>query len=782
MPRQAHSPATQQRRLAVAVAELQQLVRSEFAACAADDLLAAVMTCALPAVTQRREDFDACGSWLQSSADAWTSTVLDQLQLILNGSWSSVLQAAVAQVLTAATNQESGLWNLYELLLSTNENRSRRATGSFYTPPQIARYIVSHADHQLREQLTPLGIADPNLTILEPACGCGEFVIALLESLGGRSQDLANFLKRLIAIDISPVALFISKLRIAFKLRDFGVDVSPQLPQPQLVLGNSLAGPTHIAALQQPISVVISNPPFSSLSTNEQPWIQSLIRGDQHNAGYFAIDDQQLGEKKTWLHDDYVKFLRLAQWCIEQNGSGVVSFVTNHGWLDNATFRIARQQLLRTFTQIDVVDLHGNAKRHEVNQSVERDDNVFGIGQGIALVTLTKTAANKSAAVSHAELWGSRQEKLNRLERATNGEPLLSKTVIPAAPWFTFGTQNAAIPSEYLAAPLLTELMPVNSTVPVTARDHFVVARTQTELLERLQRFCDPTISDEAIRAEYFSRTRSHRYAAGDTRSWKLSEARRIVRESGDLQLFIRRCLYRPFVWRYVFWHPAMIDWPRNEFTRHVEGGNLALLARRQSIAGREANFFWITNCLPLDGVIRSDNRGSESFFPLWLVDAKDREVRTPNFSRELSKGLRPNDLLGYIYALFHSPTYRSRYAQGLGMEFPRVLLPAEDDLLAKLSSIGQQLIELHLTDPHTESTSHNVRSVSSNLQSIESFHVGTYNVCRKWLQMEGSNREAPAFGRLQMLIAATIVLQQQIDAAINAAGGFPNAFRNQPS
>jgi predicted helicase len=412
-----------------------------------------------------------------------------------------------------------------------------------------------------------------------------------------------------------------------------------------------------------------------------------------------------------------------------------------------------------------------------VNPSGERDENVFGIGQGIALVTLTKTAAKNTTAISHAELWGLRQEKLNCLERATNGEPLPSKPIIPAAPWFTFAVQNATIPPEYLAAPLLTELMPVNSTVPVTARDHFVIARTQAELLERLQRFCDPTLSDAEIRTQYFSRTRSNRYPAGDTRSWKLSEARRIVRAAGDLQPFIRRCLYRPFVWRYVFWHPAMIDWPRTEFTRHFDGGNLALLARRQSIAGREANFFWITNCLPLDGVIRSDNRGSESFFPLWLVDERDREIRTPNFIRELSKSHEPNDMLAYIYALFQSPTYRSRYAQGLGMEFPRVLLPADEPLLAKLSTIGQQLIELHLTDPHSESTT-TLPSAICHLQSIESFHVGTYNVCRKWLQMEQQSRESPAFGRLQMLIAATIVLQQQIEEAIIAAGGFPNAFR----
>ena len=528
----------------------------------------------------------------------------------------------------------------------------------------------------------------------------------------------------------------------------------------------------------QPIGVVLGNPPFSYLSQGAQPWIQSLIRGDDEHAGYFAIDDQQLGEKKTWLHDDYVKFIRLAQWCIEQNGSGVAALVTNHGWLDNATFRIARQQLLRTFDRIEVVDLHGNVKRFEPAPSGVRDENVFGIAQGIALATFTKSTMPSGATVARSDLWGQRTAKLERLSQAVGGEPLPFAQFSPTAPWFAFVAEQPSIPREYWRAPLLTDLMPIHSTVPVTARDHFVVARTTEELLERIAHFSNPRVSDAKIRAKYFQRTRSHRYEPGDTRSWKLSAAREIIRDAGDPQQFIRRCLYRPFVWRYVFWHPAMIDWPRAEFTRHLENGNLALIARRQSIAGREANFFWVTDCLPLDGVIRSDNRGSESFFPLWRVAADeqpaDEQNRVSNFN---SEQISPAELFAYVYALFHSPTYRARYSGCLGMEFPRVLMLHSQELFATLAKIGQQLIELHLTDPHEESSS-NLQSAICDLQSVEDFHVGTYNVCRKWLQMEEQSRDSAAFGRLQGLIGATLQLQQAIDEPIASAGGFPVAFR----
>jgi predicted helicase len=75
---------------------------------------------------------------------------------------------------------------------------------------------------------------------------------------------------------------------------------------------------------------------------------------------YFFVDEKPLGEKNPkWLQDDYVKFLRFAQWKIDQAGCGVVGMITNHGYLDNLTFRGMRKCLMRTFDEIYILDLHG---------------------------------------------------------------------------------------------------------------------------------------------------------------------------------------------------------------------------------------------------------------------------------------------------------------------------------------------------------------------------------------------------------------------------------------
>jgi predicted helicase len=120
---------------------------------------------------------------------------------------------------------------------------------------------------------------------------------------------------------------------------------------------------------EHPVMVIIGNPPYSGHSVNTGEWIKELLKGKdiisgEKTASYFEVDSQPLGEKNPkWLNDDYVKFIRFSQWRIEKTGYGILAFVTNHGYLDNPTFRGMRQSLLKTFDDIYILDLHGNSKK-----------------------------------------------------------------------------------------------------------------------------------------------------------------------------------------------------------------------------------------------------------------------------------------------------------------------------------------------------------------------------------------------------------------------------------
>ena len=169
-----------------------------------------------------------------------------------------------------------------------------------------------------------------------------------------------------------------------------------------------------------PVMVVLGNPPYSGHSANTGAWMKQLLRGMDTHTGratgnYFMVDGQPLGEKNPkWLNDDYVKFIRFAQWRIEQTGYGVLAFVTNHGYLDNPTFRGMRQSLMETFDDIYLLDLHGNSKKKERAPDGGKDENVFDIQQGVAIGIFVKkhrTAdTSRTAAVPAAVLSASRAQ------------------------------------------------------------------------------------------------------------------------------------------------------------------------------------------------------------------------------------------------------------------------------------------------------------------------------------------------------------------------------------
>ena len=107
-----------------------------------------------------------------------------------------------------------------------------------------------------------------------------------------------------------------------------------------------------------------------------EKWISKEIKT------YYKVDGKPLGERNPkWLQDDYVKFIRFAQWKIDQAGEGVLGFITNHSYLDNPTFRGMRQSLMNSFDEIYLLDLHGNSLKKERCPDGSKDENVFNIGR-----------------------------------------------------------------------------------------------------------------------------------------------------------------------------------------------------------------------------------------------------------------------------------------------------------------------------------------------------------------------------------------------------------------
>ena len=311
-----------------------------------------------------------------------------------------------------STRQEDPVVHFYETFLAAYNPQERERRGVYYTPEPVVSYIVRSVDHLLKEKFhRPTGLADTNTMILDPATGTGTFlyfvireIYEALENQRGTWDTYVrnHLLPRVFGFELLMAPYTVAHMKLGIELREMGYTFRDE-GRLGVYLTNTLeetaraseamfsqfiaeeADAATAVKRDRPIMVVLGNPPYSGHSANKGKWIDGLVRD------YYFVDGQPLGERNPkWLQDDYVKFIRFGEWRINQTGEGVLAFVTNHGYLDNPTFRGMRQQLMQTFTDIYIIDLHGSARKKETAPDNSADENVFDIMQGIAIGIFVK--------------------------------------------------------------------------------------------------------------------------------------------------------------------------------------------------------------------------------------------------------------------------------------------------------------------------------------------------------------------------------------------------------
>ena len=750
------------------------------------------------------------------------ATIVDDIAAVLN---AADVQAILKQYYQQGRGDDPIL-HFYETFLAEYDPETRERRGVYYTPQSVVRYIV-RAVHDLLKTRFGLddGLADKRVTLLDPAAGTLTFPaeaiqLAFREFTNEYGEGAkGNFLRKHIlphfyAFELLMAPYAIGHMKIGFLLESLGVPLTSK-DRFQFYLTNalemedreqinipglaSLSEESHQAARvkKEPILVILGNPPYSGISANQNEWTEELLKTDLDGAqSYYTVDGKPLGERKVWLQDDYVKFLRFAQWKIHKAGRGIVAMITNHGYLDNPTFRGMRQSLLKTFDEIYILDLHGNSLKRETAPDGSPDENVFDIRQGVAIALMVKHGDPQKRGVYHADLYGLRQAKYDWLDSHTL-KTAGYQNITPKSPSYFFTLHQTQNLQAYLSWPRITEIFPVNSVGIVTARDGFAIAFDKTELQNRVLQFQNTQGLPDDLLAQA--------YNLKDKPGWSLAAARKKVQADANALNKIHPILYRPFDVRYVFYHEAVIERPRPEVMRHMLAGeNLGLITRRQQLPGRECTYFFVANTVISDGVIRSDNRGSESLFPLYLYPSAEspdafHQERRPNLAEWLLPKLStaygftpaPEELLAYIYAVLYSPTYRQKYAQELRTDFLRIPFTADADLFRQMTDLGQQLIALHLLRNPANTAEVKYQGQGSDVvekvrydaangwvrinadkyfegitPEMWEYRIGGYQVLEKYLKdRKGRRLDDPVrYIHIASAIAETIRLQQQIN------------------
>ena len=741
--------------------------------------------------------------------------------------------------------------HFYETFLTAYDPSIREKRGVYYTPEPVVRYIVRSVNELLKTHFDmPDGLASKNVTLLDPAAGTLTFPaeavkLAVKEftekyGTGGRNNFIRNqVLENFFAFELMMAPYAIGHLKMSFLLEELGYKLNDEerfklyltntlemdeLEQISIPGLSSLSEESHLAGKikkEQPVLVILGNPPYSGISANVNEWTEKLLKQNIDGAqSYYEVDGKTLGEKNPkWLQDDYVKFLRFAQWKIQKAGFGVVGMITNHSYLDNPTFRGMRQSLMKTFNEIYILDLHGNSLKKETAPDGGKDENVFDIRQGTAIAIFVKQKEKSDCKVYHAELFGKRQSKYDWLD-AHQLEIKNYQLLKPESPWYFFVPRNTQNIKYYLKWKQINQIFPVNGVGITTARDNFVIDFRKEALLNRIRLFKNSKFSDNEL-YQFFHINKKI--------GWNIRKAWNMLQDIPDNELenFIFDFIYRPFDHRYIFWHDSLVWRTVKQIMSHILKENLSITTVRQVKAGET----W-QHSLVSDKLIEScyiSNKTSEICyaFPLYLynehtpkksrtqymmmlfepeteygnsnkepnIDKKIYQTLNQNYGHELT----PEEILYYIYAVFYSNIYREKYAEFLKIDFPRVPFTTDYKVFSKMAALGNELVDLHLMKssrlntlvskfqgkgendfieeiifrPEESRIYINSEKYFDNVTpQVWDYQVGGYRVLQKYLK-DRKGRKMDDFVHYSQIITAlnyTIEIQQEIDTFYSEA------------
>jgi len=613
-----------------------------------------------------------------------------------------------------STQTNDPMIHFYETFLSKYDPKLRKAKGVWYTPEPVVKFIVRAVDDILKTEFDlPQGLADTSkikikvpqkgdskliekevhkVQILDPATGTGTFLAEVVKFIYGKkfkamqgawsSYVDEHLIPRLNGFELLMASYSMAHLKLDMLLSETGYktttnkrfniyltnSLEKEHPDTGTLFANWLSTEANEAnhiKRDTPMMVVMGNPPYSVSSSNKSDWIQELMKDYKKDLKERNIQP---------LSDDYIKFIRYGQYYIQKTGKGILAYISNNSFIDGIIHRQMRKDLLETFDKIYILDLHGNSKKREKHPDGSIDQNVFDIMQGVSInIFIKKTKSKKLAEVKHYDLYGKRQIKYDFL----NDNSLISirwNNLKFTKPYFFFILKNLELRNNYQKGINLRQIFPTNSIGIVTGKDDELVKNSIEEFQNE---------NNEKISIFY----------------------------------------YRPFDFKYVVFDNKILQRARYKVMKHYyKKNNLGLNIPRQSkLKGIEILVDKNITCKHLI-------TGETYNFPLYLYpDQEDglftEKSRKPNLNLEIVEqiakkiGLEfvnekeetsnkshesvfaPIDILDYIYAVLHSPTYREKYKEFLKIDFPRVPYPKNKEIFWQLVKLGGEIRQIHLLE-----------------------------------------------------------------------------------
>ena len=643
----------------------------------------------------------------------------DRIKWIVDSLVDIFLACNVEEILKnygKSTKMEDPIIHFYETFLSEYDPKLRKARGVWYTPQPVVNFIVRAVDDILKTEFDlPQGLADNSKTkikvdvqgkkieqevhkvqILDPATGTGTFLAEVVKHIHkkfeGQKGIWSNYvetylLPRLNGFELLMASYAMAHLKLDLLLTETGY--KPTTNQRfRVYLTNSLeehhqdtgtlfanwlsteANEANHIKRDTPVMCVIGNPPYNRTSNNSNKHINNLLSDYKKD-----LNERNL----VPLDDDYIKFIRLGQYFIDKNGTGTLAYISANSFLDGVTHRQMRNNLLESFDIIYILNLHGNAKKNEVCPDGSVDQNVFDIMTGVSINIFVKNGLKKKTELGklhYCDLFGKREIKYefllnNEFKKLDWTELNINKN----EPWQISNSGSKEFGSYLSVADIFNNSSPCIRT------------HNDKELIDFIP-----------FKTEY-------------NKSY----------------------LFKAFDFRYVDFDLSKIGRSRIKIMKEfLNGKNIGFIFQRGS-SSNSPNTPFLTKIISDQGAIKPGTTSTSTVAPLYLYPETNGQQtigqtteRTPNLNTEIVKQIAeklgltfvpekehtpnpsqegnfaPIDILDYIYAVLHSPTYREKYKEFLKIDFPRVPFPKDQDTFWQLVKLGGEIRQIHLLESPT--------------------------------------------------------------------------------
>lgn len=631
----------------------------------------------------------------------------------------------------------------YETFLEVYDNKLRKRTGSYYTPPEVVAAMVSLVDEALRGPLfeRPAGFASPDVTVADPAAGTGTFLLGVLRRIASTVADdqgpgavrgaIEAAAQRVIGFEIQFGPFAVAQLRIMAEMQALMQtprEPAPPVPEVKLFITDTLGDPfveedwfpqvmqpvaksrrdANTIKKTQPITVVIGNPPYKDKAEGRGGWIETGSKGREAPLDRWTPPREWgVGTHTKHLKNLYIYFWRWATWKVfgtgledstgleEKDEEGIVCFITVAGFLNGPGFERMRDDLRRTCSDIWVIDCSPEGYQPAVATRIFQ-----GVQQPICIVLAARKLEKSSDEPARVRFLALPQ--VRREEKFT----ALDNLSLDDSNWIDCpsGWRDAFLPAatgQWAFFPSLKDLFLFAGPGTMPGRTWVVAPDTVSLDLRwlRLTSENDAERKEQLFHAQYRKGVVASRHirkiVTQDLGSYKTRPVS-ILEDKGKCPEAVRYG-FRSFDRQWVVSDARLLNDPRP-----VLWGSFS--PRQVYLTALEAHSPTSGPSVTLTGLVPDQHHYKGSFggraYPLWSNAA----ATEPNISPVLlsiladtyNQTIGAEEVMAYLAAMMAHPAFTERFASDLVQPGLRVPLTADGDLFSEAAALGCEVVWLH--------------------------------------------------------------------------------------